>query len=232
MEVAVEDVTKRHGDRIQALAGASLQLAPGDFGLLTGPSGCGKSTLLNLIAGLDTPDTGRVAVDGRVVADMADSALYRREVIGIVFQMHHLVPGLTAVENVELPLIPVRRRHSERRRQALRALEDVGLAARWDHLPSELSGGERQRVAIARALVGRPRLLLADEPTGALDSEASAQVLELLTELQADSGMTVLLVTYDPAATGLANRRFRMRDGVVTEEAQPVSPAPRLGAGA
>lgn len=232
-EVVVEDVTKRYGDRVQALAGASLRLAPGDFALLKGTSGCGKTTLVNLIAGLDSPDSGRVLVDGRAVADMPDSASYRRDVVGIVFQMHHLVPGLTADENVELPLIPARLRHSERRDRARAALADVGLGDRCHHLPSELSGGERQRVAIARALVGRPRLLLADEPTGALDSEASAQVLELLARVQASRGMTVLLVTYDPAAAAHANRTFRMRDGlVVAEDAQALIPAPPLAADA
>jgi ABC-type lipoprotein export system ATPase subunit len=232
-EVAVEGVRKHYGDRVQALAGVSLHLAPGDFALLTGTSGCGKSTLVNLIAGLDRPDTGRVLVDGCVVADMPDPARYRREVVGIVFQMHHLVPGLTAEENVELPLIPARLAHSDRRARARAALADVGLDERRDHLPSELSGGERQRVALARALVGRPRLLLADEPTGALDSEASAQVLELLARIQASRGMTVLLVSYDPAAAGHANRRFRMRDGViVAEDAREISPASPLGAGA
>ena len=231
-EVAVEDVWKRYGDRVQALAGLTLHLAPGDFALLTGTSGCGKSTLVNLIAGLDAPDSGRILVDGQAVADLPDPARYRRDVVGIVFQMHHLVPGLTAEENVELPLIPLRLGRPERRRRSLEALADVGLADRRDHRPSELSGGERQRVALARALVGTPRLLLADEPTGALDSEASAQVLELIAQVQAGRGMTVLLVTYDPAAAGYASRRLRMRDGVIVAEDEAVlSPAPPLAAG-
>ena len=231
-EVVVDNVAKRYGGRVQALTGASLRLAPGDFALLTGPSGCGKSTLLNMIAGLDAPDSGVVSVDGQVVAELTDPARFRREEVGMVFQMHHLVPGLTAAENVELPLIPAHTSQRERRERAREALADVGLAARWDHQPSELSGGERQRVAIARALIGHPRLLLADEPTGALDSVASAQVLELLTRLQSAHGMTVLLVTYDPAAAEHADVTFRMRDGAVSQTGPAVSPGPPLGAGA
>jgi ABC-type lipoprotein export system ATPase subunit len=227
--VVVEDVTKRYGDKVQALAGVSLRLEPADFTVLTGTSGCGKSTLVNMIAGLDSPDSGRVLVDGRVVADIEDSAAYRRDVVGIVFQMHHLIPGLTAEENVALPLIPARIRHSDRRERARQALADVGLAGRREHRPSELSGGERQRVALARALVGRPRLLLADEPTGALDSKASAQVLELIASVQASRDMTVLLVTYDPAAGDFANRTLEMRDGRLGDGFPAAQPSASAG---
>ena len=179
-EVAIDAVTKRYGALVTALHDVSLHLEPGELVLLTGPSGSGKSTLLNLIAGFDRPDAGRIVVGGEPVASLPDPARFRREVVGFVFQLHHLIPGLTAEENVEIPLIPTVRRRAERLARARAALHEVGLDERLAHLPAELSGGERQRVALARALVGRPRLLLADEPTGALDSEASTQVLELL----------------------------------------------------
>jgi ABC-type lipoprotein export system ATPase subunit len=228
-EVAVEDIRKRYGTRLSALDGVSFRLAAGDFALLTGPSGCGKSTLLNMIAGLDRPDSGRVLVDGASVAEVPDSARFRREVVGIVFQLHHLIPGLTAEDNVTLPLLPAGVPGAERSARARAALSDVGLADRATQRPQELSGGERQRVAIARALVMRPRLLLADEPTGALDSEASAQVLELLSSLGRQTGMTVLMVSYDPAAARYANRVLRMHDGrLVGDEEVELSGAIRV----
>ncbi len=183
VDVVVDAVSKRFGDRVQALSGVSLTLAPGEVVLLTGPSGSGKSTLLNLVAGFDSPDAGRISVGGTSVAELDDQAAFRRDVVGVVFQLHHLIAGLTAEENVEVPLIPDVRRRAERLRRARAALEDVGLGERRTHLPAELSGGERQRVAIARAMVRRPPLLLADEPTGALDSAASEDVLNLLHEL-------------------------------------------------
>ncbi|HMS62488.1 MAG TPA: ABC transporter ATP-binding protein [Solirubrobacteraceae bacterium] len=223
MAVVVEGVGKSFGDRIRALDDVSLTLAPGEFVLLTGPSGSGKSTLLNLVAGFDRPDAGTIVVGGLSVADLDDAARFRRDVIGVVFQLHHLIPGLTAEENVEVPLIPDVRRRSERLRRARAALADVGLEERRTHLPAQLSGGERQRVAIARAMVRRPRLLLADEPTGALDSAASDEVLELLAELSARHGTTVLLVSHEPEAERHVGRVLRMRDGRL--EAIP-GPAP------
>lgn len=211
--VVLDGVVKSFGERIRALDDVSLELAPGEFVLLTGPSGSGKSTLLNLVAGFDRPDSGSILVGGRSVADLDDPARFRREIIGVVFQLHHLIPGLTAEENVEVPLIPDVHRRAERLRRARAALADVGLEERRTHLPSQLSGGERQRVAIARAMVGRPRLLLADEPTGALDSAASDEVLELLAELSARHGTTVLLVSHEPEAERHVGRVVRMRDG-------------------
>jgi putative ABC transport system ATP-binding protein len=231
-EVAVERVTKRYGQLVTALAGVSLHLDPGELLLLSGPSGSGKSTLLNLIAGFDRPDAGRIAVGGHDVADLTDPARFRREMVGFVFQLHHLIAGLTAEENVEVPLIPSVRRRAERLQRARAALDDVGLCARRSHLPAQLSGGERQRVALARALVGHPRLLLADEPTGALDSEASADVLQLLTALSRQQGTTVLLVSHEADAAGHADRTVRIRDGRIVGDPPPapLSPAPRLGA--
>jgi putative ABC transport system ATP-binding protein len=233
-EIVVEGVSKRFGAQVQALVDVSLRVDPGEFVLLMGPSGSGKSTLLNLIAGLDTADEGRILVDGQSVAMLADSARFRREVIGFVFQLHHLILGLTAEENVEVALIPLGLRRAERLARVRAALVDVGLSERGGHLPTQLSGGERQRVAIARALVGHPRLLLADEPTGALDSVAGGQILELLRALRDEHGMTVLLVSYQPDAAGFADRVLHLRDGRIVDDAPgPVaSPAPRPDAAA
>ena len=211
--LVVEGVSKRFSGRIHALEDVSFAVDPGELVLLSGPSGSGKSTLLNVIAGLDRPDAGRVLVDGHSVATLRDPARYRREVIGFVFQLHHLILGLTAEENVELALIPARLRRSERLARAGAALAEVGLAERRTHLPTQLSGGERQRVALARALVGRPRLLLADEPTGALDTAAGLQILELLDALRRRHGMTVLLVSHQPEAAACADRTIAIRDG-------------------
>lgn len=224
-DVVVERVSRRYDERILALDDVSLSLAPGEMVLLTGPSGSGKSTLLNLIAGFDRPDTGSVHVAGRSVSDLADPARFRREVVGVVFQLHHLIPGLTAEENVEVPLIPDVRSRQERLRRAREALADVGLEERRTHLPAQLSGGERQRVAIARAVVRRPALLLADEPTGALDSAASEEVLELLARLATRLGTTVLLVSHEPEAERHVDRVLRMRDGRLLYDG-PVSPGP------
>ena len=227
VDVVVDAVSKRFGDRVQALSGVSLTLAPGDLVLLTGPSGSGKSTLLNLVAGFDTPDAGRISVGGRSVADLGDPAAFRRDVVGVVFQLHHLIAGLTAEENVEVPLIPDVRRRSERLARARAALADVGLEERRTHLPAELSGGERQRVAIARAMVRRPPLLLADEPTGALDSAASEDVLRLLHELSRRHGTTILLVSHEAEAERHVDRVLRMRDGrIAGREEVSRGPAP------
>lgn len=227
VDVVVDGVGKRFGGRILALADVSLTLAAGEFVLLTGPSGSGKSTLLNLIAGFDRADTGAILVGGQSVSDLTDPAAFRRDVVGVVFQLHHLIPGLTAEENVEVPLIPDVRRRSERLERARRALADVGLEERRTHQPAELSGGERQRVAIARAMVRRPPLLLADEPTGALDSAASEDVLRLLADLSARHGTTVLLVSHEREAERYADRVLRMRDGrLVGEDSVSRGPAP------
>jgi ABC-type lipoprotein export system ATPase subunit len=211
--VLVEGVAKRYGERVTALDDVSFTLEPGELVLLVGPSGAGKSTLLNLVAGFDHPDAGRIVVDGRPVAELDDPARYRREVVGFVFQLHHLIGGLTAEENVEVPLIPAGGPRELRLRRARQALAEVGLDARRTHRPAQLSGGERQRVALARALACEPRLLLADEPTGALDSESGAEVLELLTRLSRRHGVTVLLVSHDPLALTRADRVLELRDG-------------------
>ena len=212
-QLRVEGVSKRFGERIAALSDVSFDVDAGELVLLAGPSGAGKSTLLNLIGGFDRPDRGRIVVDGESVASMRDPARYRREVIGFVFQLHHLIGGLTAEENVEVPLIPGGGRRAARLQRARAVLAEVGLGERGGHLPAQLSGGERQRVALARALVCRPRLLLADEPTGALDSQSGGEVMALLTRLSRRRGVTVLLVSHDPEASRSADRVLRLRDG-------------------
>jgi putative ABC transport system ATP-binding protein len=224
VEVVVEEVSKTfEGGRIGALSGVSIRLETGDFVALTGPSGSGKSTLLNLIGALDRPDAGSIRVGGRELSSL-DASDYRARTVGFVFQFHNLIPTLSAAENVQIPMIGrgVGRRDRERRARAL--LDEVGLAGRADAAPTTLSGGERQRVAIARALANEPQLLLADEPTGALDSETGAQIVRLLLALRDQRGMTVLLVTNDPSVSQTADRVLRLRDGSV-EPARPSAPS-------
>jgi putative ABC transport system ATP-binding protein len=211
-EVVVDCVTKSFG-RVAALRGVSLELAPGEAVAITGRSGSGKSTLLALMGGLDQPDTGEVTVDARHVWREPHPAHLRRELVGFVFQSHLLLEALSARANVEVPLIGTGVRRSERRRRALELLDEVGLADRAEHLPSELSGGERQRVAVARALANEPRLLLADEPTGALDSRTSQRVLDMLFNLRDRLGMTMAVVSYDRSVGARADRTLTMTDG-------------------
>jgi putative ABC transport system ATP-binding protein len=217
--VVVEHVRKGfEGGRISALEDVSLRLEPGELVALTGPSGCGKSTLLNLIGALDRPDAGEIHVDGEDVGRLADPSRYRAETVGFVFQFHNLITTLTAVENVQVPMLG----HGSRAAREARAREllaEVGLAKRVGSYPPTLSGGERQRVAIARALANGPRLLLADEPTGALDSDTGAQILDLLRRVREEHGMTVLLVTNDDGVAAQAERVLRIRDGVLVAPA-------------
>ena len=213
--VVAEGVRKSfEGGRVQALEDVSFSIEPGELVALTGPSGSGKSTLLNLVGALDTPDAGRLVVDGQDLGRLADPPRYRAEVVGFVFQAHNLIPTLTATENVEIAMFGQLPRR-ERTARAHELLDEVGLSGRAEARPTVLSGGERQRVAIARALANDPRLLLADEPTGALDSATGAQVLELLELLREQRGMTILLVTNDDAVAERAERTLRLRDGVI-----------------
>ncbi len=213
--VVVQHVRKSfEGGRIRALEDVSLRLEPGELVALTGASGGGKSTLLNLIGALDRPDAGEILVDGRDVARLDDPAAYRADVVGFVFQFHNLITTLTALENVQIPMLGHRDR-GERERRARDLLAEVGLAERERSYPPTLSGGERQRVAIARALANEPRLLLADEPTGALDSETGAQILDLLRKLRDEYGTTILLVTNDDGVAAQADRILRIRDGLL-----------------
>jgi ABC-type lipoprotein export system ATPase subunit len=224
-EVSVEHVRKSfEGGRIQALDDVSLDLAPGELVVLTGPSGCGKSTLLNLIGALDRPDAGRIRVDGRELDGKGDATEYRAATVGFVFQFHNLIPVLSSLENVQVPMIGRGPGKAEREARAQELLAEVGLGHRATSPPPTLSGGERQRVAIARALANSPRLLLADEPTGALDTETGNQIIGLLQKLRDRHGMTILLVTNDPAVAEHGDRRLSMRDGrLATRDAAPRS---------
>ena len=213
-------ITRRYdmGDaHVDALRGVDLTIACGEFVALVGPSGSGKSTVLNLIGGLDRPTSGEVWVNGTELGqcDEETLTLHRRHQVGFVFQSFNLLPGLSAVENVALPLmfggIPARDRLS----RARRLLDLVGLRPRLQHTPTQLSGGEQQRVAIARALVGEPILLLADEPTGNLDTATGADIMHLLKELNDERGLTLLVVTHDPEVAAFADRVVRLRDGEV-----------------
>jgi putative ABC transport system ATP-binding protein len=214
-QVDVRHVRKSfEGGRIRALEDVSLQLDAGELVALTGPSGCGKSTLLNLIGALDRPDAGEIWVGGEDVTRLADPSHYRAKTVGFIFQAHNLITTLTALENVQVPMLGQRRR-AERERRARELLDEVGLTERAGSYPPTLSGGERQRVAIARALANEPQLLLADEPTGALDSETGGQILELLHRVRDEHGMTILLVTNDGGVAGQAERVLRIRDGML-----------------
>ena len=228
-EVVVDHVSRSFEDgRVEALVDVSLRVDPGEFVAITGPSGCGKSTLLNLIGALDRPTGGEIRVGGERVASL-DGARYRGTVVGFVFQFHNLIPTLTALENVQLPMFGHELGRAARVDRARELLEEVGLSERSSAYPPTLSGGERQRVAIARALANEPRLLLADEPTGALDSATGEQIVELLQSVRAQRGTTVLLVTNDPDVAARADRILRIRDGRI-EDATPVV-APRSASG-
>jgi putative ABC transport system ATP-binding protein len=224
--VVVEHVSRSFEDgRLAALADVSFQVEPGEYVAITGPSGCGKSTLLNLIGALDRPTAGEIRVGGERVADL-DGARYRGSVVGFVFQFHNLIATLNASENVELAMFGHELGRAARVERARELLAEVGLSERAGAYPPTLSGGERQRVAIARALANEPRLLLADEPTGALDSENGDQIVGLLQSVRAQRGTTVLLVTNDPDVAVTADRILRIRDGRL-EEAAIRDEAPR-----
>ena len=212
--IGVSKSYRRGDELVHALRSVSLTLARGEAVALVGPSGCGKSTTLNLVAGVDRPDAGAVIVAGPDLARAAEDALVhaRRRAIGIVFQSFHLMPHLTVEENVALPLALDGRRDAAR---VLALLRRVGLEHRLRHFPAELSGGEQQRTAVARALVHRPAVVLADEPTGALDSASGAAVLALMDELRREEGSALLLATHDPAVASFAARVVRMRDGAL-----------------
>jgi len=206
---------------VEALAGIDLEVDAGEHLAIMGPSGSGKSTLLNVLGCLDRPTAGSYELDGREVARLSEAELtrVRRHKIGFVFQSFHLVPRLTAAANVELPMIFAGVPRAERRRRAAAMLEAVGLAARADHRPEQMSGGERQRVAIARAMVMGPKILLADEPTGNLDSRSGRQVLELLESLHR-RGLTLIVVTHDPAVARRAARLVVLHDGRIVVRAR------------
>lgn len=224
METLIEarDLVKhyRMGEEIvHALDGVSFEIARGGYCAIVGPSGSGKSTLMNILGGLDKPTGGRIVIDGADIGALDDEglALFRNRTIGFVFQSFNLLPRLTALENVELPLIYAGMPSAERREQATKLLTRVGLGARMDHKPTQLSGGQQQRVAIARALAGGPALILADEPTGALDTNTGQEILALFGELNRE-GTTVVVVTHDLEVAAATKRTIEMRDGHIVSD--------------
>jgi putative ABC transport system ATP-binding protein len=216
--VQLEEVSKVYRtDRIETLAldAVNVGVEQGEFVSVMGPSGCGKSTLLNLMGLLDEPTSGRMHFDGQPIDGYKDRSVarLRNEKVGFVFQEFHLINDLKVLDNVEIPLLYRSLSSKERRRQALAALDRVGLSSRVHHFPSQLSGGQQQRVAIARAIVGKPQLILADEPTGNLDSRMGEEILQLLRQLNTDEGATVVMVTHDPRLAEQTQRTIRIFDG-------------------
>jgi ABC-type lipoprotein export system ATPase subunit len=225
-EIAIiaRDVVKTFDrGRTRALDGASLTVHRGEFVAVVGPSGCGKSTLMHLIAALDAPDSGTITVNGRDIASWPGVSQYRAREIGLVFQLHNLLPSLTASENVQIPMFEGGMSSGERHARAERLLEIVGMRDKSNNLPTQLSGGERQRVAFARALANDPPILLADEPTGSLDSKTSKVMLDLLEQLQRDRGLTIVLITHDPTVAERADRIIHMLDGKIVDAGTSIS---------
>ena len=206
--------------QVRALDGVDLEIARGEIVGVMGPSGCGKTTLLNCLSGLDDVDSGRIWLEGKDLARMSDKerTSYRAMRMGFVFQVYNLLPVLSAVENVELPLLVAGVRPKDARERALSALETVSLGKWATHRPAELSGGQRQRVTIARALVNDPAIIWADEPTGALDSSTAADIIDLMIELNRSKGLTFVIVTHDPSVGRSCSRIIQMRDGRIVDD--------------
>jgi len=211
----VEKVYRTEKIETLALNNINLEIQEGEFVSVMGPSGCGKSTLLNVMGLLDVPTQGTVQLNGSPIVARSDKVLarIRNQQVGFIFQTFHLISDLTVVDNVEIPLLYRRMSGSKRRQLALKALDRVGLASRVHHFPSQLSGGQQQRVAIARAIVGQPRILLADEPTGNLDSQMGDEVMDILMGLNRDEKTTIVMVTHDPRLAGMTRRIVRLFDG-------------------
>jgi ABC-type lipoprotein export system ATPase subunit len=218
--VETHDLTKIYGDgeEIRALDGVNLTINRGEFVSVMGPSGSGKSTLLYVLGALARPSSGRVVINGLELTEVKDLDRFRNETIGFVFQLHNLIPTMTALENVEVPLHEQKMSGKERRRRGKESLELVGLGDRLTHLPNQLSGGQCQRVAVARALVNEPSLVLADEPTGELDTESSRETIDLMHEMNRRLGTTFIIVTHDPAVARRTERVLIMGDGRIVRE--------------
>jgi ABC-type lipoprotein export system ATPase subunit len=215
--VETKDLVKIYGDgtQVRALDGVSMQVEKGGFISVMGPSGSGKSTLLNMLGALDRPTEGRVLIGGEDLTQVRDLDTFRARTVGFIFQLHNLIPTLTAVENVEVPMMGQPIGRGKRRQRAKELLALVDLAHRMDHLPNQLSGGQRQRVAIARALANEPKLVLADEPTGDLDTHSGEEVIALMHDLNRELGTTLIVVTHDPAVARKTDRILNMRDGQI-----------------
>lgn len=219
----VSKIVRSGAEDLTILDGVSLEIPSGEFVAVTGASGSGKSTLLGLIAGLDAPTSGKISIDGEDITAMSEDALaqIRSEKIGFVFQSFHLIPSLTAFENVLIPMEILGLKDAKLRAEKL--LADVDLTARGHHYPTELSGGEQQRIAIARAFANQPKILLADEPTGNLDSKNGQHIFDLMTELHKQNNVTLILVTHDAGLADRAQRRIRLRDGKVVSDEKKFS---------
>jgi len=222
--INIDNVTRIYGKgeaRVAALDGVSFDIRAGEFVAIVGASGSGKSTLMNLLGALDKPTEGKITISGQELSKRSQRqlAVFRNKMVGFVFQQFQLMPRKTALKNVMLPLSFRRPRFSNERERAVKSLTDVGLSDRMTHKPTQLSGGQQQRVAIARALVGEPEILLADEPTGALDTQTSTEIMKLLHELNRD-GITIILITHDPEVAQAARRIITMRDGKIISDAQ------------
>ena len=203
--------------KIKALDGIDLEVAQGEFISIMGPSGSGKSTLLNMVAALDTPDAGDILVEGKsLLNEIEDVASYRARTVGFIFQLHNLLPHLTALENILIPMFEVKASKEEKIRRAQKLLQEIGLKDRMRSFPPELSGGERQKVAIARALANNPRILLADEPTGNIDSKSSQQILRLFKEFRQRNKVTMILVTHESVVAETAQRTVHISDGKIS----------------
>lgn len=221
--IQLESITKTYQvgtEKVDVLKNIDLTIEDGEFVAIMGPSGSGKSTLMNIIGFLDRPTRGKYFLDGKEIVDMQDHELarIRNQTIGFVFQQFHLLPRLTALKNVELPMIYAGVKKQERMIRAREALEKVGLSERMDYLPNKLSGGQKQRVAIARAIVNEPQVILADEPTGALDSKTSKQIMELFTMLNKEEGTTIVVVTHEQGVAAYADRIIYVRDGTIIQD--------------
>ncbi len=213
----VSKIYELGGEKINALDRVNLDIDDGDFIAITGPSGSGKSTLANIIGGLDTPDEGEVFVDDQNLAQANDKTLshYRNKMVGFVFQNFNLQPNYTALENVMVPLVFAKTKLSDRKKRATECLKAVGLGDRMNHRPSQLSGGQRQRVCIARALANNPKIIIADEPTGNLDSKKSAEIVDILKHLNKELGVTIIIITHDPNVATEAKRKLTITDGKI-----------------